>query len=156
MADEQTPLETTTTPPDSGAETRIRDLSSKVRLTAEERDEAVRLNTESTAKLATAEKERDFYSGFADVVSKYPAAKDFKDNILEKVKAGYSVEDATAAVLVRENKYVAPRGESANPAGGSATVTPTTGGTKQFNEMTREEKRAKLVEAEQRGDISMG
>ena len=42
-----------------------------------------------------------------------------------------------------------------NPAGGSAINQPNTWGDKPISEMTREEKRAKLVEAEQRGDLGV-
>lgn len=139
----------------SGAESRIKELSNKVKLTSEERDENKRLRDEADTKVAEVSKERDFYSGFADIIASQPAAKDHKEEILTKVKAGYSVEDATAAVLVKAGKYQAPKVERDNPAGGSANITPPQGGNKSLRDMSREEKRAALIEAEKRGDISM-
>lgn len=147
---------------DNKVEKRIKDLSEKVRLTSEERDEGKKRIEEQQVKLAEAQRERDFYAGFADVIVSNPIAKDHKDDILAKVKSGYSVEDATFAVLGKAGKLgqpvppPVPQPIVDNPAGGTAAVTqPVTGGQKSPNEMTREEKRAKLVEAESRGEISM-
>lgn len=142
----------------SEAETRIKELSSKVRSTSEERDEAKRLNDESTAKMGELSKERDFYASFSDVVSLHPAAKDHKDDILGKVKSGYTVEDATFAVLAKAGKLAtqAPAApEPVNPAGGSASFSPPQTGTKSLSQMTSAEKKQALIEAEQRGDIGM-
>lgn len=142
-------------------EKRIKDLSEKVKLTSEERDEKEKLLKESSEKIAGLEKERDFFSSFGDSVSKYPQASAFKDAIKEKVLHGYTVEDATIAVLAKEGKLT---GESStnvapvkreNPAGGSAINQPMSGGQKPLSEMTREEKRAALMEAEARGDLGM-
>ena len=128
---------------------RFKDLSDKVKSTSEERD---KLATEK----AEAEKERDFFKGFSNQVAKYPAAAELQDKILEKVKAGYEVEDATVAILNREGKLTPqPQAKPGSPAGGSATNTMKGGGEKPLGEMTRDEKRAQLVESEKRGDISM-
>ncbi len=137
MADEpiiQPVVETVVTP----AQERITELSDKVKTTATERD------TEKAAR-ETAEKERDFYAGFSDVVATNPAAASHKDDILAKVKSGYTVEDATYAVLGKAGKLgtqkpIAPQ----SPAGGSAVVTPPQGGSKTPNEMTQAERRAAL------------
>ena len=148
-------------------EKRIKDLSEKVRLTSEERDEKDKLLKEQGDKNSELQKERDFYAGFSDVVSSNPAAKDHKDDILAKVKSGYTVEDATFAVLGKAGKLgqpaqvlpsspPVPRENSAQvAAGGSAPIQPVIGGQKPVNQMTREEKRAALVEAEQRGDLGV-
>lgn len=129
----------------SEAEKRIRQLSDKVRLTAEERDEKERLFKEESEKRTIAEKERDFYQGFSDVVTTNPAAKDHKDEILTKVKSGYTVEDATYAVLGKAGKLGQPKApEPVMPAGGSAVVTPTQTGAKSISEMTQAERRAQL------------
>src|SRR4051812_38698480 len=93
---------------------RITQLSDKVKTTAAERDEAV-------SKAQAAEKERDFYQGFSDIVSTTPAAKDHKDEILAKVKAGLSVQDATYAILGAAGKLGGAKApDPVNPAGGSA------------------------------------
>ena len=139
-------------------EKRIKDLSEKVRLTSEERDEQKRLLQEQTEKTQSLEKERDFLNSFGDSLVKYPDAGAHKDAIKDRVLKGYSVEDATVAVLNQEGKLfkkeplVPPR---ENPAGGSALNQPIIGGEKKISEMSREEKRAKLLEAEARGDISI-
>jgi len=144
---------------ESKVEKRIKDLSEKVRLTAEERDAEKRKLEEFTSQNSNLQRERDFYASFSDVVSTNPAAKDHKDDILAKVKGGYSVEDATFAVLGKAGKLgVQPQPQPVieSPAGGSAAVNqPIAGGQKTVSEMTREEKRNALIEAEKRGDISI-
>lgn len=138
-------------------EKRIKDLSEKVRLAAEERDEQKRLKSESDAKIADLEKERDFLTSFTEVSGKYPEASSYRDRIKEKVLKGYSVEDATVSTLAGEGKFNQPKTpvKVDNVAGGSAINQPITGGEKPIAEMSRDEKRAKLLEAEQRGDISV-
>lgn len=139
------------------SEKRIKQLSDKVRLTSEERDEKDRLLKEQTEKTVLVEKERDFLSGFSDVLATNPLAKDHKDEIKTKVLAGYTVEDATYAVLGKAGKLGTPREPepAPNPAGGSATTTHPQGGAKSLSDMTLVEKRAALVEAESKGDITL-
>ena len=150
MADDMQITET------SESEKRIKQLSEKVRLTAEERDEKDRLLKESGEKVASTERERDFYAGFTDVLANNPMAKDHKDEIKTKVLSGYTIEDATFAVLGKAGKLGQPKPEEPpSPVGGSATTTPPQGGEKGIPDMTREEKRAALMEAEKRGDISL-
>lgn len=137
-------------------EKRIKDLSEKVRMTAEERDAEKRKLEEFTSKNTELQRERDFYASFTDVVSTNPAAKDHKDEILAKVRGGYSVEDATFAVLGKAGKLSQPQPVVESPVGGSAAITqPTTGVQKTLSEMSRDEKRAKLLEAEKRGEITL-
>lgn len=140
----------------SESEKRIKQLSEKVRLTSEERDEQARLLKAEGDKNTELIRERDFYQGFSDVVSTNPAAKDHRDEILSKVKSGYTVEDATFAVLGKAGKLSQPKLEVVSPAGGSATTTPPQGGTqKTVAEMTQAERKAALIEAQSRGDITL-
>lgn len=144
---------------ESKVEKRIKDLSEKARQAFESSNAEKAAREKAEAEKAEALRERDFYSGFADVVSTNPAAKDHKDDILAKVKNGYSVEDATFAVLGKAGKLgqpAQPKQEVANPVGGSAVTQHATGGEKPLSQLTREEKRAKVLEAVERGDISMG
>ena len=137
-------------------EKRIKDLSDKVRLTSEERDEKEKLLRERDAELDRTVKERDFYSSFTDATVKYPGANEYKDTIKDKVLLGYSVEDATVAVLASEGKLVMPEPAAEpepNPAGGSAVNQPPTG-EKKLEEMTLAEKREAVVEAERKGEIT--
>ena len=135
-------------------EKRIKDLSEKVKLTAEERDATKRKIEEEMARTANLQKEVEFLNSFGDQLSKHPEASQFRDKIKEKVLKGYSIEDATISTLATEGKSKEPIVD--NPAGGSAAVNqPLTGGQKTVSEMTRDEKRTKLIEAEQRGDISL-
>lgn len=142
-------------------EKRIKDLSQKVELTSQERDELKRLNEEKDVQLASKEKEIEFLSSFSQVSAKFPGAAEHRDSIKEKVLKGYSVEDATLSVLNAEGKLGAaipatPPPSAAEVAGGSA-VTQMQGATnKSLQEMTREEKRSQLEEAVARGDISLG
>lgn len=142
---------------DNKVEKRIKDLSEKVKLTSEERDEKDKLLAQERTEKEALVKERDFLNSFGDQISKYPEAAGFKDKIKERVLKGYSVEDATTAVLVAEGKYTPPKVERPmeTVAGGSAVTVHQTGGEKPINQLTQAEKRAKLVEAEARGDISM-
>mgnify|MGYP001617790704 CR=1 FL=1 len=141
---------------DSKVEKRIKDLSEKVRLTSEERDEQKRILGERDKKIADLEKENAFNTGFVDVLVNHSAAKDHKDEIKAKVLSGYSVEDATFAVLGKAGKLGQPKTvEIMNPAGGSATTQPVVSSGKTVSQLTREEKRAKLMEAEASGEISM-
>lgn len=138
------------------AEKRIKDLSEKVKLTATERDEKDKLLKEKEVETESLKKENEFFKSFGTQVSKFPEASAFQDKIKEKVMNGYSMEDATAAVLVAEGKYQAPRNLQpiGEIAGGSATtVHQSTDRT--LGQMSRDEKRAKLLEAEQRGDLTV-
>lgn len=140
----------------SDSQKRITDLSGKVRDTAAERDNERAGREKAETEKAEVARERDFYQGFSDVVSTNPAAKDHKDDILAKVKSGYTVEDATFAVLGKLGKLAQPKVDSTAIAGGSAVTTPPQGGAhKSVSEMTREEKRAALIELEKSGDISL-
>lgn len=135
-------------------EKRIKDLSNKVKLTSKERDELAKAKEQSDAERDSAKKEVEFYSSFSDATDKYPAAKEYKDKIKEKVLSGYSVEDAAVAVLAKEGKLDAIKAVE-NPAGGSATNLPMTGESKSLGEMSREEKRAEVLKAMDKGDISL-
>ena len=138
-------------------EKRIKDLSEKVKLTSEERDAIKRKVEEESAKSANLQKEVEFLNSFGDQLSKYPDAVSFKDQIKEKVLKGYSVEDATVSTLASQGKLNSKQEQDVqidNIVGGSAAVNqPITGGQKTVTELSREEKRAKLFEAEKRGDL---
>lgn len=131
----------------SEAEKRIKQLSEKVKMTSEERDEKDRLLKEQSEKTSVVERERDFYAGFSDVIATHPAAKDHKEDILAKVKSGYSVEDAAYAVLGKAGKLSVPAQDTISTAGGSATTSLPSSGEKSPQEMTQEERRKALVEA---------
>lgn len=123
----------------SEAEKRFKDLSNKVRTTAEERDEKDRLLQEQTAKNVVLEKENAFNTGFVDMLGMYPTAKEHKDDIKAKVLSGYSVEDATIAVLGKAGKFSAPVRQDI--AGGSADTVMTQGAQKETKDMTQSERR---------------
>ena len=130
-------------------EERLKDLSSKVKLTAQERDEKDVLLKKSESEKEMISKERDFFQSFTDSTSRYPNANQFRDKIKEKVMAGYSVEDATVSVLAKEGKLTTPAPERESPAGGSASTTSLSqSSSKPLEEMTREEKRQALIDRE--------
>lgn len=139
----------------SEAQKRITQLSGTVKTVSDERDTERASREAAEAKASEAERERDFYQGFSDVVATNPSAKDHKDEILEKVRGGYTVEDATYAVLGKAGKLGTPEPAYESPAGGSAATAIPQGGTKSVSEMSRDEKRQALVEAEARGDIGI-
>lgn len=139
-------------------ERRIKQLSEKVKLTAQERDELAKAKEDALAEKDSVSKERDFYKGFSQVASKHSAAAEYQDKIWEKVKQGYEIEDATISVLAKEGKYSAPAVPQApvereNPTGGSAATALTGGGQKSIGEMNREELRAALLDADSRGEF---
>src|SRR3990167_4120133 len=140
---------------DNKVEQRIKKLSNKVKLTSKERDELARGKQKLEAERDTAKKEVEFYSAFSDTTDKYPNAKEFKDKIKEKVLLGYSVEDAAVAVLAKEGKLTMPQPTPDNPAGGSAVNLPNTREPKPLKDMSLEEKRAEVIKAVDRGDISL-
>lgn len=143
-------------PESNPVEDRIKDLSSKVKSASDERDVERVARETAEAKTAEVARERDFYSQFTDVVADNPAAKEHKEEILAKVKGGYTTEDATYAVLGKAGKLGQPKVETQTIAGGSASTAPPQGGAnKTLNDMTREEKLAALKEAESNGDLTM-
>jgi hypothetical protein len=132
---------------------RFEKLSEKVITTSKERDEALaKAQAEADAKLK-AEKERDFYKDFSANVSKYPNASEYQEQILEKVKVGYTTEDAMVAVLAKEGKLTseAPQPPTPQVEGGSAETL--VGGEKTLETMTSAEKLAALTEADKTGDL---
>ena len=138
-------------------EKRIKSLSEKVKLTSEERDELKKLNENLTGEKHTLSKERDFYKDFNQLSTKYPEANEYQDKILEKVNAGYDVEDATISILAKEGKYnpAQPKVEDEKVAGGSATTTMKGSDSKTPQEMTQDERRAALVDLESKGEFSL-
>ena len=139
-------------------EKRIKDLSDKVKLTANERDELKLLGEQKDNENASLRKENEFLSSFGAILGTHPEAADYRDKIKEKVLKGYTVEDATVSTLATEGKLNFPKKEVKveNPAGGSAaTQFSGSGSERPLSELSRDEKRAKLIEAETRGDISI-
>jgi hypothetical protein len=133
-------------------ELRIKNLSEKVKLTSEERDELAKAKDTLEQEKASISKDLDFYKGFSALTAKYTGAAEYQDKILEKVRAGYDVEDATVSVLAKENKLNAtasePLAPKESPAGGSATNAIKAGGEKSLSEMSKEEKREALMKSE--------
>lgn len=126
---------------------RIKNLSEKVELTSKERDDFKQ-------KAEKAEREAGFYKDFNGMIAKYPQAAELQDKIKEKVMGGYTVADATAAVLVGEGKFTnAPVVDS--PIGGSAINQPQKTN-KSASEMTQAERLEALRKAESQNLLSLG
>lgn len=105
-----------------------------------------------------ARKDLEFYKNFNTVSSKYQGASEYQDQIREKAALGLSLDEAAMLVLTQEGKYTpptAPVEPPPSPVGGSAATQLKAGGDKPIGEMTQEERRAELVEAEKRGDIAL-
>lgn len=91
-------------------------------------EESERKRKEAEARAAEAE----FESSFKDFSSTYPHAKEYRDAIKEKVKNGYSVQDAVTTVLVSEKKFLtqedidreAARGTDLGGSGDHGDLTP--------------------------------
>jgi hypothetical protein len=134
-------IETTPAPQpqvDNRSQERIKQLSEKVELTAKERDELKVLNETTT-------RERDFYKGYSEIVATHPNAKDHQDEIKEKVLKGYSVQDATFAVLGAAGKLGNQPTPTPQVAGGSAATAMPQGGQKEIKDMSQAERREQLA-----------
>jgi hypothetical protein len=134
---------------------RFEKLSETAILATKSKEEAeAKAKAEADARLA-AEKERDFYKDFSVNVTKYPGASEYQDQILEKVKGGYSTEDAMISVLAKEGKLNIPPQEpqkfSGQVEGGSAGTM--FEGDKSMSDMNLEDKRNALLEADKSGLI---
>lgn len=137
-------------------EERIKNVLSKAKTFAEERDaERAKAEAEANAR-AEAEKERDFYKTFSTLATKYPGATDFQDKILEKVKSGYSEEDATVSVLNAEGRFnpTAPEPAPMMSAGGGSASTTIPMQDQSIDTMSREDKRQALMDLEKEGAVS--
>ena len=147
MADEEEYSEESETPVvESKQDKRLKDLSEKVKLTSEERDEKDKLLQEQTAQLEASQKETEFYKTFNTLTANTPGASEYQDTIKEKVMAGYEMEDAINAVLAKEGKLPGmtqiPIAQD-SPAGGSSSTT-LSSGEKNVGDMTQAERRAEL------------
>lgn len=136
-------------------EERIKNLSSKVRDAAKERDEERAAKEAADARADAAEKRAEFLESFSEVATKYPGASEFKAQIEERTQKGYSLEDAAVAALAEAGRFtpqqnVAPI--TAGTMGGSAPVS-ITGEGRPYSEMSRDEKRAILMEADRTGEL---
>lgn len=134
---------------------RFEKLSEKVILTSKEKDEALAKAKSETDRADSLSKDVNFYKDFSVNVSKYPQATEYQDKILEKVRGGYSTEDAMVSVLNKEGKLTPnqepqPRQSSAHVEGGSAPTS--LEGSKEPS--TLEEKRSALIEADKRGELA--
>ena len=136
-------------------ELRIKNLSSKVRDTATERDEAKKLAEEAEARAIAAEKKAEFLGSFTEVSAKYQGATEYREAIEAKVQAGYSVEDATVSVLNAEGKLTQPT-QTAQPitagGGSAATIIPGTS-EKSVQEMSQAERREALQDPERQAEL---
>lgn len=126
-----------TEPEQTRTNERVTELSDKVKTTAEA------LKAEQDKNL-TLERKAAFAEGFIDVLSTTPSAKDHKADIEAKVMGGYTVQDATYAVLGAAGKLGGIAPPPANPAGGSAPNVITQTGNKTAGEMTQAERREQL------------
>ena len=119
-----------------------------------EKEKIAQEKAEADRKATELAKERDFYKGFSENVTKYPEASAYQDRILEKVRGGYTTEDAIYAVLAKEGKLgttPAPQAQINNVEGGS---TPNNfEGTKSIGDMSASEKLEALAELDKKGEL---
>lgn len=139
----------------NAVEDRMRNLKQREVDALRKVEEESKAKQEALDKLATLEKDTSFLNTFTDITAKFPTASEFKDKIKEKVNAGYSVDDATVAVLVAEGKYTPPVARAENVSGGSAPNQITNQSTKTVTDMSGSERWDALREAEKRGDIGL-
>jgi hypothetical protein len=136
---------------------RFQQLSEKVILTSKEKEEAQALAKQESDARLNAEKERDFYKDFSNNVTKYPNASEYQDQILEKVKSGYSTEDAMVSVLAKEGKlnasYEQPVHQPSGQVEGGSAPTSFEGG-RSLADMKPEDKLSALTELDRNGDLA--
>lgn len=135
-------------------EERIRNLSSKVKEAADQRDVEKTAREAAEAKAIAAEQKASFLDEFSNVSGKYTGSTDFKDKIWDKVKSGYSTEDATVSVLNAEGKLAPAAPEPVAPSGGGSAITQIPTGSLSIDTMSREDKRQALMDAEKEGELS--
>lgn len=135
---------------------RIQKLAENVRVQAQEKDQALATaKTEADAR-ALVEKERDFYKDFSTQSTTYPAANEHQTEIWDKVKAGYSIKDATVSVLNEHGKLPGqpivqtPQFQPIVEGGSASTVLE---GGKSNADLSLQEKRAKLQELDFKGEL---
>ncbi|MDE2233387.1 MAG: hypothetical protein KGJ90_04735 [Patescibacteria group bacterium] len=133
---------------DERSEKRFTDLTEKLKNQDEQYKKELQARDERIANL-------EFDNAFKGVESQYPAAKELKDKIRERVKAGLPVDEAAVVVLHSEGKLdtgekIAHENEAMRSMGGSAdTMAPL--GSKRVSDMTPDELRAALLEEERKG-----
>lgn len=133
---------------------RFEKLSEKVIITSKEKEAEIEARKKAEGERDAISKERDFYKEFSANVSKHPNASEYQDKILEKVKSGYSTEDAMVSVLAKEGKLSSTSQEQNSRVqveGGSAVNIQ--GGTKSIKDMTMAEKLSALQDADKSGDL---
>ena len=109
---------------------------------------------EETKNLKKEISDLKFQNDFNQIAQTYPNAREYGDKIYEKVSKGYSVEDATIAVLGKENKLKTADEIKAEQNKGKdlgGTSAHTSFETKKAE--TLEELRTAFQEAEARGEI---
>jgi hypothetical protein len=133
---------------------RFDQLSEKVILTSKERDAEVEARKKVEAERDSILKEKEFYKDFSVNVAKYPGASEYQDRILEKVRSGYSTEDAMVSVLAKEGKLSSPPAQQpyVQVEGGSAPTI--SGSNKSLRDMTKAEKLSALAEADKTGELA--
>ena len=139
----------------NAVEERVRKAISDKKEAEAKFEQAEKARLEYEAKLSAMEKQTKFLEDFSTVTTKFPTASEFKDKIRDKVASGYSVDDATVAVLHAEGKLSSSPVQSGNVAGGSAPNQITNSPQKTVKEMASTERWAALREAELKGDIGM-
>ena len=126
------------------SEERIKELSNDKESLAKERDAERQAKQKAEESAAAAQKELEIANSFASEVAKNPALMSHRDEVLSKVKQGYSMEDAATVVLSKATVTT----ETVNPAGGSATTVVPSSSDKGPGEMTQQERRQALMENE--------
>jgi hypothetical protein len=126
--------------------TRFKEVSKKQLESEQRATELAEGLKKSEAEKETIIRERDFSNSFIDTIAQFPQAKDHKDEIKTKVLAGYSVEDATVAVLNKAGKLTVERKTFESPAGGSATTSISQSAPKSLANSSKEELRQAIIE----------
>lgn len=111
---------------------------------------------QKVAEVERRNRDLEFANKFSEIAPVYPHAKDYKDQIKAKVDAGYDIQDATFAVLGKENKLMTAEQirstENRNQGfgGSSTTVAPT-----ENKPQSLEELRQAVQDMEARGEIRL-
>lgn len=138
------------------AKDRFKELSIQVIEEKKRNEELAKAKEEADKKAADLAKENEFLSEFSGLSAEFPGSSEYQDKIKEKVRGGYSTKDAIISVLHTEGKLNTMPPEVIQPIGavegGSASIN-LSSGEKELNDMSREEKRAALVELDKQGQL---
>lgn len=123
-----------------------------------DREVQAQKDKEERERLEKENAEMKFDRDFEAMVSQYPHAVTFKQQIKDRVSQGLPVDEATVLILNKEKKLVTKteidRSNDGRDSMGGSGITQPPRGKKPANEMTTEELRKEFMDLEAKGEIN--